>query len=65
MGGVGVAICTPPLGMALATLLSRKLYSPEERESGKAALIMGLIGISEGAIPFAAAGLYFLLLKAR
>lgn len=55
MGGVGVAICTPPLGMALATFISRKLYTPEERESGKAALIMGLIGISEGAIPFAAA----------
>ena len=54
MGGVGVAICVPPLGMALATFLSPKKYSPEEREAGKAAGIMGCIGITEGAIPFAA-----------
>lgn len=54
MGGVGVAICVPPLGMALATFLSPKKYSSEEREAGKAAGIMGCIGITEGAIPFAA-----------
>ncbi|SJZ38356.1 PTS system IIA component, Fru family (TC 4.A.2)/PTS system IIB component, Fru family (TC 4.A.2)/PTS system IIC component, Fru family (TC 4.A.2) [Cetobacterium ceti] len=54
MGGVGIAICTPPLGMALATVLAPKKYTREEREAGKAAGIMGLIGISEGAIPFAA-----------
>lgn len=55
MGGVGIAICVPPLGMALATFMSPKRYKKEERESGKAAAIMGMIGISEGAIPFAAA----------
>jgi len=55
MGGVGVAICVPPLGMFLATILSPKRYSPEERGAGKAAGIMGCIGITEGAIPFAAA----------
>ncbi|MDK2878737.1 MAG: fructose-like system or or component [Thermoanaerobacteraceae bacterium] len=54
MGPVGVAICTPPLGMAVATWLAPKKYTIEERENGKAALIMGLIGITEGAIPFAA-----------
>ncbi|MGF1792472.1 PTS fructose transporter subunit IIC [Photobacterium profundum] len=54
MGGVAVAICTPPLGMFLATLISPKRYTPEEREAGKAAGIMGCIGITEGAIPFAA-----------
>lgn len=54
MGGVGIAICTPPLGMALATFLFKKKFSKEEREAGKAAAIMGSIGISEGAIPFAA-----------
>lgn len=53
-GPVAVAICTPPLGMGLATLLSKKKYSDEDREAGKAALAMGMIGISEGAIPFAA-----------
>lgn len=55
MGGVGIAICTPPLGMALATLLSPKKFKREEREAGKAAGIMGMIGITEGAIPFATA----------
>lgn len=55
MGGVGVAICTPPLGMWLATLLAPKKYSNEERVAGRAALAMGMIGISEGAIPFAVA----------
>lgn len=54
MGPVGVAICTPPLGMAVATWLAPHKYTPEERENGRAALIMGLIGITEGAIPFAA-----------
>ncbi|WP_234418535.1 fructose PTS transporter subunit IIB [Dongshaea marina] len=41
--------------MALATLISPKRYKKEEREAGKAAAIMGMIGITEGAIPFAAA----------
>ena len=53
MGGVGVAICTPPLGIWLATVMSPKKYSPEERVAGRAALAMGMIGITEGAIPFA------------
>ncbi len=55
MGPVAAAICTPPLGMGLATLLGRKLWREEECESGYAALGMGMIGITEGAIPFAAA----------
>ncbi|GAB2652161.1 fructose-specific PTS transporter subunit EIIC [Vibrio panuliri] len=55
MGGVGIAICTPPLGMALATVLAPRKFKRDEREAGKAAGIMGMIGISEGAIPFAAA----------
>jgi PTS system fructose-specific IIC component len=55
MGCTAAAICTPPLGMALATMLDRRRWSAEERESGVAALGMGLIGITEGAIPFAAA----------
>ncbi len=54
MGAVAAAICTPPLGLGLATLLSKKNWSDEQRESGLAALGMGMIGITEGAIPFAA-----------
>jgi fructose-specific phosphotransferase system IIC component len=55
MGAVAAAICTPPLGMGLATLFEKKLWTEEQRESGIAALGMGMIGITEGAIPFAAA----------
>jgi fructose-specific phosphotransferase system IIC component len=55
MGACAAAICTPPLGMGLATLLDKKLWSDEDKESGYAALAMGMIGITEGAIPFAAA----------
>jgi len=55
MGACAAAICTPPLGMGLATLLRKKLWSLEEREAGSAAIAMGMIGITEGAIPFAAA----------
>jgi len=55
MGACAAAICVPPLGLGLATLLDRSLWSAEEREAGLAALAMGAIGITEGAIPFAAA----------
>jgi fructose-specific phosphotransferase system IIC component len=55
MGACAAAICTPPLGLALATLVGRRLWTGEQRESGLAALGMGLVGITEGAIPFAAA----------
>ena len=52
MGGVGVAGAVPPLGIGLATILFRKKFSRSERDAGKAALIMGCMGITEGAIPF-------------
>jgi fructose PTS system EIIBC or EIIC component len=55
MGACAAAICTPPLGMGLATLLRKAMWSQEEQEAGIAGLAMGLIGITEGAIPFAAA----------
>ena len=55
MAAVAVPVCTPPLGMALATFLFKGVFTPEEQQAGKPALIMGCIGISEGAIPFAAA----------
>lgn len=54
MAAVAVPVCTPPLGMALATFFFKKVFTPEEQQAGKPALIMGCIGISEGAIPFAA-----------
>jgi PTS system fructose-specific IIC component/fructose-specific PTS system IIC-like component len=55
MGACAAAICIPPLGLGLATLLNRRLWTDQEKEAGLAALAMGAIGITEGAIPFAAA----------
>lgn len=54
MAAVSAAVCTPPLGLALATVISKRKFSMTEIESGKASFIMGCIGITEGAIPFAA-----------
>jgi PTS system fructose-specific IIC component len=55
MATVMAAGMVPPLAMALSTVLRPKLYTPAERENGKAAWLLGLSFISEGAIPFAAA----------
>ncbi|GGO56298.1 fructose-specific PTS transporter subunit EIIC [Streptomyces lasiicapitis] len=55
MGMCAAAIPVMPLGQGLATLIRKRLYSEQERETGLAALFMGMFGISEGAIPFAAA----------
>jgi PTS system fructose-specific IIC component len=54
MAAVMVAGMTPPLGLALATVLFRDRWLPEEREAGKPAWALGLAFITEGAIPFAA-----------
>ncbi|WP_411720049.1 fructose-specific PTS transporter subunit EIIC [Mycetocola sp.] len=55
MAAVMAAGMVPPLALALATLVDRKLFSAAERENGKAAWLLGAAFISEGAIPFAAA----------
>ncbi|WP_405567471.1 fructose-specific PTS transporter subunit EIIC [Streptomyces phaeochromogenes] len=55
MGMCAAAIPVMPLGQGLATLIRKRLYTEQERETGLASLFMGLFGISEGAIPFAAA----------
>lgn len=45
---------TPPLGIAVATWLGANRFTQAEREAGKAAGVLGLSFITEGAIPFAA-----------
>ncbi|MFC8668197.1 fructose-specific PTS transporter subunit EIIC [Streptomyces sp. NPDC057199] len=55
MATVMAAGMVPPLGMALATTIRKKLFTTAERENGKAAWVLGASFISEGAIPFAAA----------
>ena len=52
---VGTLITAGVMMWGLATLIGRKNFSAEERETGKAALVMGCVGVTEGAIPFAAA----------
>ncbi|GAM61227.1 PTS system [Vibrio ishigakensis] len=56
MGAQAAAIPVAPLGMALAAFIGSKmnLFEGEEVENAKAATAMGMVGISEGAIPFAA-----------
>ncbi len=48
-----VAIIIPPIGLGLATVIAKNKYNNELKEAGKSSIIMGLVGISEGAIPFA------------
>jgi PTS system fructose-specific IIC component len=55
IAAVMAAGMTPPLGIWLATVLAPKKFTPEEREGGKAAGVLGMSFITEGAIPFAAA----------
>lgn len=54
MGPIAAAICIPPIGMGLATFIGKGKFQDSEKEMGKASFTMGLFGITEGAIPFAA-----------
>ena len=55
MGMAAAAIAVPPLAVGVATLLRRGWFNKAEKDSGIAALFMGFFGITEGAIPLAAA----------
>ncbi|MCY7941063.1 fructose-specific PTS transporter subunit EIIC [Bacillus inaquosorum] len=54
MGPIAVSICIPPIGLGIATFFGKRKFEASQREMGKAAFTMGLFGITEGAIPFAA-----------
>ncbi len=54
MAAAMAAGMTPPLGLALATVLFKNRFTHDEREAGKAAWVLGASFITEGAIPFAA-----------
>ena len=45
---------TPPLAIALASVLFKKRFTKDERSQGKVTAILGLSFVTEGAIPFAA-----------
>ncbi|WP_116040550.1 PTS fructose transporter subunit IIC [Amycolatopsis palatopharyngis] len=55
MAAVMAAGMTPPLGLALATVVRKHLFTKPERQAGQAGWLLGLSFITEGAIPFAAA----------
>jgi len=54
MAATMAAGMVPPIGLGIATLIARRKFAQTEREAGKAALVLGMCFISEGAIPFAA-----------
>lgn len=54
MAAVMCAGMTPPLALAIASRIFPSRFTPEEREAGNAAFVLGLSFVTEGAIPFAA-----------
>ena len=54
MAAAMAAGMVPPIGMGIASVIARSKFAQSEREAGKAAFVLGLCFISEGAIPFAA-----------
>jgi PTS system fructose-specific IIC component len=54
MAAAMAAGMVPPIGMGIASVIARRKFAQSEREAGKAAFVLGLCFISEGAIPFAA-----------
>ncbi|BDH45169.1 PTS fructose transporter subunit EIIBC [Salmonella enterica subsp. enterica serovar Choleraesuis] len=54
MAAIMAAGMVPPLALGLSTLVARRKFDKAQQEGGKAALVLGLCFITEGAIPFAA-----------
>lgn len=56
-----IAIVIPTLGYGIFSFIKGKQISEEFRNAGSASFIMGLVGVSEGAIPFTLANPKFLI----
>lgn len=54
MGIVSTSIAVAPLSMGIAAVVGKDKFTPDEKSAGIYTIFMGIIGISEGAIPFAA-----------
>ena len=52
-GAFRVAVAIPPLACGIAALIARDKFDAADQQMGVSAIFMGLIGITEGAIPFA------------
>lgn len=48
-----ILVAVPPIGIFLSTLIAKRKYTAEERDNAKAVGIIGCLGITEGAIPYA------------
>lgn len=48
-----VLVAVPPIGIFFGTLIAKNKFTKEERENAKAVGIIGALGITEGAIPYA------------
>lgn len=55
MAAVMIGGMTPPIGIALASLIFKNKFTKKDREAAPVNVIMGFSFITEGAIPFAAA----------
>lgn len=53
MAACWIGIMTPPIGLAVATLIAPHKFTEDEKASRIPITIMGLTGVTEGAIPFA------------
>ncbi|MBR3646287.1 MAG: PTS transporter subunit EIIC [Lachnospiraceae bacterium] len=49
---VGIAICVPPIGAGVASMLLKRKFSIAEQNAGIGAVAMGICGITEGAISY-------------
>ena len=54
MAATMAAGMVPPLGLALATVIRKNLFTANEQQNGKAAWLLGFSFVTEGAVPFAA-----------
>lgn len=53
MAACWIGIMAPPMGLSLATIIFPNKFSKSEKANSVPATIMGSLGITEGAIPFA------------
>ncbi|ASP28567.1 PTS system, fructose-specific IIB component [Spiroplasma corruscae] len=51
MAIIGASLPIAPISIGITTLVLRRYFDDEQRSAGVSAIIMGIIGISEGAIP--------------
>ena len=54
-GPIAIAICLPPIAAGLASYVFRKKFTDAERDAGIGSIIMGICGITEGAISYTTA----------